>query len=163
MKGNNSGSLCGFNVLAGAATIYDGLFLLLQRSSREGFLPNVWGIPAGQVKHNEDPAQACLRELQEETGLHGKIIKIIGYSMFPSKRGANELSNVQLNFLVDVTDPDVTLDSKSHSSHEWISVDDIDNKLLDPFTREIMSSARAYLKEPEISGVNQPLGWGAEE
>jgi hypothetical protein len=43
------------NVLAGAATVYDGSFLLLKRSGRESFLPDVWGIPAGQVQQREDP------------------------------------------------------------------------------------------------------------
>lgn len=136
------------NVLAGAATVHDGFFLMLRRSYRESFLPNVWGIPAGQVQRGEDPDVACLRELMEETGLCGQIVRLIGFSKFPSKRGAVELDNVQLNFLVDVPDADdVKLNRASHSEFKWISLDDIDNEFLDSFTRRIMLSARQAYEE----------------
>lgn len=137
------------NVLAGAATVHEGLFLLLRRSRRESFLPNVWGIPAGQVKHDEDPSEACRRELLEETGLHGEVVGLIGYSTFASTRGGVELSNLQLNFLVNVPDCHVLLNQASHSEFRWISLDDTDSELLDEFTKEIMMSARQWRKEPE--------------
>jgi 8-oxo-dGTP diphosphatase len=149
MTGPDGKSQCEFNVLAGAATVRDGQLLLLRRSAREDFLPNVWGIPAGRVNFNEDPADACLRELMEETGLKGGAVKLVGYSCFPSRRGMGRLSNVQLNFLVEVTDHEVKLDRRSHSAFEWIPMDDADNDLLDPFTREIMESARVYLEQAD--------------
>lgn len=136
-----------FNVLVGAATVHDGSFLLLRRSNRESFLPEAWGIPAGQMRHAEDPRKACLRELREETGLHGKIIELIGYSTFRSRRADTDLSNVQLNFLVHVDDDNVKLNYDSHSESRWISLEDTESKIVDEFTREIMSSARERAKE----------------
>lgn len=99
--------------------MYDGNFLLLRRSGRESFLPNVWGIPAGQVQRGEDPSEACLRELLEEAGLRGEVIDLIGYSTFTSKRGTVELNNLQLNFLVDASAGDVELNGNSHSDFRW--------------------------------------------
>jgi 8-oxo-dGTP diphosphatase len=144
-----------FNILAGAATVHDGLFLLLKRSRRESFLPDVWGIPAGQVQHDEDPKEGCARELLEETGLEGSVVDLIGYSTFTSKRGGIELSNVQLNFLVYVDDGRVELDPGSHSDARWISLKDSENDLLDPFTREIMESAQLHYKERTIQRMGQ--------
>ena len=138
------------NILAGAATVHNGLFLILKRSGRESFLPDVWGIPAGQVKQREDPSEACLRELLEETGLHGTVLELMNYSTFVSKRGDVELSNVQLNFLVQVDDCEVKLNHSSHSDSRWISLDDVDSELLDPFTKEIMISARRRCKETGV-------------
>ncbi len=46
MGGRDSGTRQAFNVLAGAATVHDGVFLLLKRSQLESFLPDTWGIPA---------------------------------------------------------------------------------------------------------------------
>lgn len=135
-----------FNVLVGAATVHDGSFLLLRRSARETFLPDAWGIPAGQMLHAEDPREACLRELQEETGLHGEIIELIGYSAFRSRRAGTDLNNVQLNFLVQVADDNVKLNYDSHSESRWISLEDTDSKIVDEFTRAIMSSAREHVK-----------------
>jgi len=135
-----------FNVLVGAATVHDGSFLLLRRSARESFLPCAWGIPAGQVLYAEDPTDACLRELREETGLHGDIIELIGYSKFRSQRAGTDLSNVQLNFLVQVDDDNVKLNYDSHSDCCWISLEDTENELVDAFTREIMSSVPEHFK-----------------
>jgi 8-oxo-dGTP pyrophosphatase MutT (NUDIX family) len=136
-----------FNVLAGAATVHDGLFLLLRRSGRESFLRNAWGIPAGTVHQDEDPREACQRELLEETGLAGNVVDLVSYSTFASKRRAIELSNLQLNFLVRVDDCEVKLNPASHSEFRWISLDAEDNDLVDSFTRSIMISARQYYKE----------------
>jgi hypothetical protein len=58
-----------------------------------------------------------------------------------------EISNVQLNFLVVVDDFDVTIDLASHSEYQWISLDDLDNDLVDSFTREVMTAARRTYKE----------------
>jgi 8-oxo-dGTP diphosphatase len=135
------------DVFAGAATVHDGLFLLLKRSSRELFLPNVWGIPAGQVKQGEDPRVACVRELTEETGLRGRILGQIGNSTFRSERNGIALSNVQLNFLVQAPECEVKLNHSSHSDSRWISLDDVDNELLDSFTRRIMILARQFYKK----------------
>jgi 8-oxo-dGTP diphosphatase len=136
-----------FNVLSGAATVHQGAFLLLRRSVRESFLPDVWGIPAGQVHRDEDPRVACVRELREETGLDGQVVDQMGYSRFTSRRGAIELNNIQLNFLVVVPAEDVQLNPSSHSAFTWISLDDIYSGFLDDFTRTIMTSARQLWKE----------------
>lgn len=138
------------NIIAGAATVHEGLFLLLKRSSRESFLPNAWGIPACEVEPGEDPCEACLRELYEETGLHGQVVDLVGYANFVSRRAGTNLSNVQLNFLVKVDDCDVKLNLASHSDLRWISLDDVDSDLLDTFTRNIMISARRHYKEARV-------------
>jgi len=137
------------NVLAGAATVHDGQFLLLKRSQRESFLPDTWGIPAGQVWRREDPSDACKRELREETGLQGTVVGLIGYSTFVSTRNSIELSNLQLNFLVKVKYHAVKLDPASHSDSRWIELDDTNNDLLDAFTRDIMLAAGEHYKEIE--------------
>ncbi len=136
-----------FNVLSGAVTVRDGYFLILKRSNSETFLPNVWGIPAGHVERGEDPREACLRELREETGLHGRIIELTGYSYFTSRRGSTELNNLQLNFLVDVTNSDVRINKSSHSEYRWLPFGHADAELLDDFTRDIVDEARVCYKD----------------
>jgi 8-oxo-dGTP diphosphatase len=159
MAGQNGDNQCWFNVLVGAAAVHDGRFLLLRRSRREAFLPEVWGIPAGRMNHYEDPREACLRELREETGLDGRVIDLVGYSTFASRQGGRQLDNVQLNFLVEVPDDNVRLDNASHSNFDWVSAEDTDDDRIDAFTREIMKSARPRLEEAGRRETVQSLGF----
>jgi hypothetical protein len=71
------------------------------------------------------------------------VVDLLGYSTFKSERNGIALDNVQLNFLVDVSEGDVSLNG-AHSAFEWIPLDDIDNRLIDSFTKRIMSSALEY-------------------
>jgi len=37
-----------------------------------------WALPSGFIEIDETPERACLRELKEETGLKGEIVRLIG-------------------------------------------------------------------------------------
>ncbi len=45
-----------------------------------------WCLPGGFVEIDETPEQGALRELLEETGLSGKITRLLGVSVNPSPR-----------------------------------------------------------------------------
>ena len=59
-----------------AIPIKDKKFLLIKR----GLAPKkgMWGFPSGFVETGETSENACLRELKEETGLSGHIVKLAG-------------------------------------------------------------------------------------
>jgi len=58
-----------------AVAVKDKKFLLIKR----GMPPNkgMWGAPAGFIETGETPEEACLRELKEEAGVSGEIVKLI--------------------------------------------------------------------------------------
>ncbi len=53
-----------------------GEILLVKRGVEPG--KGKWALPSGFIEIEETPEQACLRELEEETGLRGKILRLIG-------------------------------------------------------------------------------------
>jgi len=50
--------------------------LVAKRALKPGI--NKWALPGGFVEFGEFPETACLRELEEETGLKGKVKDLIG-------------------------------------------------------------------------------------
>ena len=54
----------------------EGKILIAKRNLKPGV--NKWALPGGFVESGETPETACLRELEEETGLKGKIKRLIG-------------------------------------------------------------------------------------
>ena len=53
-----------------------GDILIVKRNLKPGI--NRWALPGGFVESDEAPEIACLRELEEETGIKGKIKRLIG-------------------------------------------------------------------------------------
>jgi 8-oxo-dGTP diphosphatase len=52
--------------------------ILLSRLSVQGVDVGAWTLPGGGVEFGEHPDAAVIRELEEETGLHGEIEQIAG-------------------------------------------------------------------------------------
>ena len=53
-----------------------GQVFVAKRNTSPGL--NKWALPGGFVEKGEDPEDACLRELREETGMRGKITRLLG-------------------------------------------------------------------------------------
>jgi ADP-ribose pyrophosphatase YjhB (NUDIX family) len=130
-----------FNVLVGIITLFEGRVLLTERSREEKFMPGALGIPAGKVNFGERLEEAVARELIEETGLIGVIRKLVGYSMFMSRKDDDELHNLQVNFWVDANNSGpITLD-KSSQSYRWVSLEELESQGLDDFTLSAIRQA----------------------
>lgn len=68
--------MMGPDIGVGVAVINNRKVLLVKESS--GRNVGCWGIPKGKVDPSENIEQAALRELFEETGLQGKLIRLTG-------------------------------------------------------------------------------------
>lgn len=56
-----------------AALVRDGRLLIIQRSSTDRSAPGTWEFAGGHVELGEQPVQALLREIEEETGLAATV------------------------------------------------------------------------------------------
>ncbi|MEV0319296.1 NUDIX hydrolase [Streptomyces sp. NPDC050658] len=128
------------NRLAAAVVAHRGRVLLVRRSETERFLPRVWGVPCGKLEPAEGPAEGVLRELKEETGLLGEVLRKVGESSFVSRYRGHEVKNWQDNFLVRPLTFDVSLPLPDQE-HRWLAPADIGSVEIDDYNRDIVEQA----------------------
>ncbi|MEU6823277.1 NUDIX hydrolase [Streptomyces atriruber] len=130
----------GDNRLAAAVVVFRRRVLLVRRSETERFLPGVWGVPCGKLEPGESPRDGVLRELKEETGLLGRVMRKVGESSFVSTYHGHEVKNWQDNFLVRPLTFDVVLPLPDQD-HRWLHPAELGTVRIDDYNREIVRQA----------------------
>lgn len=101
--------------------------------------PRQWIFPKGHVEPGESAAEAALREMREEAGVDGKIIKPIGISTYESGRVRVRVSY----FLVRYRRAVLTTETRKRrwrsfsEARELVSFDD---------ARELVDKAERHLR-----------------
>ncbi|MDQ0773646.1 8-oxo-dGTP diphosphatase [Streptomyces aurantiacus] len=126
--------------LAAAVVMREGLVLLVRRSETERFLPRVWGVPCGKLEPGEYPEDGVLRELKEETGLLGEVVRKVGESSFVSEYRGHEIKNFQDNFLVRPLSRHITL-PEPDQAHRWLSPHELHTVDIDEYNLDIVRQA----------------------
>ena len=96
----------------------DGEYLILRRNEEP--FAGEWDLPGGFVEMGEDPAQAVVREVLEETGLNVSPIEIIG--AFTSAYGSTGRHTVDVAYLCRLDGGDFELDLGEKSDATWASL-----------------------------------------
>ena len=101
---------------------HDTVFVLLIQRGNEPF-KNKWALPGGFIEMNETLEQACIRELEEETGLEvDKMTQFKAYDAIdrdPRHRTISVVHSVELN------EKHLVKGSDDAASAEWFSIDNL--------------------------------------
>lgn len=94
-----------FRLAAYAVCILDGRVLLARYVQAKG--ESNWTLPGGRVEHAEDPFDAVIREVAEETGCDGVVERLLGVDsrVIPAAeaRRRTEHQNVGIFYQVRIT------------------------------------------------------------
>lgn len=103
----------------GAVTLSAGRLLLVQRATAPG--RGLWSLPGGRVELGETLAEACIRELLEETGIEGVCGELIGWV----ERMSDDYHFVILDFAVTPFGFDPPRAASDASDARWIPLDEV--------------------------------------
>lgn len=141
-----------FRANVGAVICAKGRVLALERSD----VANAWQMPQGGLKRGEEPAQAALREIEEETGLPPESLESIGvfpellaYELPPELRSEKTgRGQVQYWFFFHLTDGAVTPRLPSGGEFrawKWMEFPDLVQRTVD-FRRPVYGRLLEYFE-----------------
>ncbi|WP_234390637.1 NUDIX hydrolase [Nocardia suismassiliense] len=118
-----------FRLAAYAVCIDDGRVLLARQVSPDG--ESNWTLPGGKVEHGEDPFDAVIRELTEETGCRGSVERLLGVDsrVIPAAvaRAGTEHQNVGIFYRVRVTGGRLRPESNGETAEPtWTPLAEVD-------------------------------------
>lgn len=90
----------------------EGKFLLTKREDN-----GQWCLPGGGVEAGESVAEACIREVFEETGLHVRVTRLVGVYSHPDQlvmyKDGNKAFIVALHFEAEIIRGELGLSSET--------------------------------------------------
>jgi len=103
---------------------YKNKILILKKSHNDHNFPNHWSFCSGYIKEFESAEDTVLREIKEETGLKGKILK--KGKLFVQKYPTKGKEWYVMPFLCEVNSDKINLDYEN-TAYRWINHKDISN------------------------------------
>jgi 8-oxo-dGTP pyrophosphatase MutT (NUDIX family) len=113
----------------------------------------VWGLPKGLMEEGENLARTAHREVREETGLNGKILRNLGhveyFYTFRDDDKAVRVFKIVYFFLMEYVDGDVADHDDEVVDCRWFPLDTATGLMKYEDEKGIMGKAKSALKELE--------------
>jgi 8-oxo-dGTP pyrophosphatase MutT (NUDIX family) len=119
---------------------------IIARINRGGRLE--WCLPKGHPEGEEGHEEAACREIEEETGIEGRLLAPLGSIDYWFTVSGHRVHKTVHHFLLEATGGYLT--TEKDPDHEaidvaWVDIDDLGRKLSFPNERRIADIAREYI------------------
>ncbi|MFJ4649802.1 NUDIX hydrolase [Nocardia sp. NPDC088792] len=134
--------------VAVSALVQDGQgrILMIHRTDNDKY-----SIPGGGMEVGETPAQAVVREVEEETGIHVTVTGLVGVFSNPDHVIAYDDGEVRQEFSICFTADPIGGELRTSTESkavEWIAPDDLDTRDIHPSIKLRIESGLTSRTEP---------------
>ncbi len=125
---------------AGGIIIHENKVLLCQHSQHHG-----WVFPKGLIDNKETKEEAALREVQEETGAIGKIIRPLAPVTYWFVLEGEKIKKTVYYFLMDYVGGDITKHDHEMEDVAWVLIDEVEKKLTYKSDKQVWQETQKLL------------------
>jgi len=114
--------------------------LLTQHSGHKG-----WGFPKGHIEKGEKKEGAALREVREEGGVEGRILKEAGTTEYFFKQSEVMIKKKVYYYLMEYVNGDIANHDWEVMDAKWVSVSEVTEVLSFPSDKKIFAGIEKEL------------------
>jgi 8-oxo-dGTP pyrophosphatase MutT (NUDIX family) len=121
----------------------NNLILVSQHSQHHG-----WVFPKGLIGDHikgEQKEDTAIREVEEETGAKGKIIKSLTPVEYWYVFEGEKIKKTVYYFLMDYVSGDITKHDNEMENVEWLKPDEVEDRLTYPSDKKVWQEAKKFL------------------
>lgn len=121
---------------------------LIARRDRRGRL--IWSLPKGHIEAGETPEDAAVREVLEETGIHGSIVASLGTIDFWFMAENQRIHKTVHHYLLDAHDLVLSDADAEVAEVAWVPLDEVAGRLRYADERRLLDRVHAALADPSL-------------
>ena len=109
-----------------------------------------WCLPKGHLENDETPEQAAVREIEEETGIRGDIVTLLGTIDYWFSVEGRRIHKHVYHYLLHATGGTLTIEGDpDHEAIDvaWVPLEDLGDRLAFPNERRIAREASVRLAD----------------
>ncbi|MET0233458.1 MAG: NUDIX hydrolase [Kibdelosporangium sp.] len=120
--------------------------VIIGRLDRKGRL--LWSLPKGHIEAGETPEQTAVREVKEETGITGEVVRALGSIDYWFVAENRRVHKTVHHYLLNALSGELSDEDTEVTEVAWVALDDLDARLAYADERRLVRKAMQLLSEP---------------